>query len=184
MRHSLPARMNLARMNSFGLQIGRRRTGAPSSLPGIKVAQNLKNFMFEDYITTKDEAICHLFLHCCFKDGTFSQDEIDSVSTKFVTLEIHRDLNFKEELQHYRTYQNDIQDETEFLKYLIKLITPVHDLALYSYCVELCLSDGLITSTEELLLKRIAVILEIEEEQSTIDNLMIQRKAVELEKIF
>ena len=140
--------------------------------------------MFESYITTKDEAVCHLFLHCCFRDGTFSQDEIDNVSAKFVDLQIHRDLNFKEELQHYRTYQNELEDETEYLRYLTKLITPVQDLALYSYCVELCLSDGLMSSTEELLLKRIAVILEIEEEQSTIDNLMIQRKAVELEKIF
>jgi len=140
--------------------------------------------MFDSYITTKDEAVCHLFLHCCFRDGTFSQDEIDNVSAKFVDLQIHRDLNFKEELQHYRTYQNELEDETEYLRYLTKLITPVQDLALYSYCVELCLSDGLMSSTEELLLKRIAVILEIEEEQSTIDNLMIQRKAVELEKIF
>ncbi|HYK44114.1 MAG TPA: TerB family tellurite resistance protein [Parafilimonas sp.] len=140
--------------------------------------------MFESYITTKDEAVCHLFLHCCFRDGTFSQEEIDNVSSKFVDLQIHRDLNFKEELQHYRTYQNGLEDETEYLRYLAKLITPVQDLALYSYCVELCLSDGLMSSTEELLLKRIAVILEIEEEQSTIDNLMIQRKAVELEKIF
>jgi uncharacterized tellurite resistance protein B-like protein len=140
--------------------------------------------MFDSYITTKDEAVCHLFLHCCFRDGTFSQEEIDNVSAKFVDLQIHRDLNFKEELQHYRTYQNELEDETEYLRYLTKLITPVQDLALYSYCVELCLSDGLMSSTEELLLKRIAVILEIEEEQSTIDNLMIQRKAVELEKIF
>ena len=140
--------------------------------------------MFDSYITTKDEAVCHLFLHCCFRDGTFSQEEIDNVSAKFVDLQIHRDLNFKEELQHYRTYQNKLEDETEYLRYLTKLITPVQDLALYSYCVELCLSDGLMSSTEELLLKRIAVILEIEEEQSTIDNLMIQRKAVELEKIF
>ena len=140
--------------------------------------------MFKKYITTQDKAICHLFLHCCFKDGTFSTEEIDSVSAKFVGLEMHRDLNFKEETQRYRAYQTDIQDETDYLKYLIKLITPVQDLALYSYCVELCLSDGLMSSTEELLLKRIAVILEIEEEQSTIDNLMIQRKAVELEKIF
>jgi len=140
--------------------------------------------MFDSYITTKDEAVCHLFLHCCFRDGTFSQDEIDNVSAKFVDLQIHRDLNFKEELQHYKTYQNELEDETEYLRYLTKLITPVQDLALYSYCVELCLSDGLMSSTEELLLKRIAVILEIEEEQSTIDNLMIQRKAVELEKIF
>jgi len=140
--------------------------------------------MFDSYITTKDEAVCHLFLHCCFRDGTFSQEEIDNVSAKFVDLQIHRDLNFKEELQHYKTYQNELEDETEYLRYLTKLITPVQDLALYSYCVELCLSDGLMSSTEELLLKRIAVILEIEEEQSTIDNLMIQRKAVELEKIF
>jgi len=140
--------------------------------------------MLDSYITTKDEAVCHLFLHCCFRDGTFSQEEIDNVSAKFVDLQIHRDLNFKEELQHYRTYQNELEDETEYLRYLTKLITPVQDLALYSYCVELCLSDGLMSSTEELLLKRIAVILEIEEEQSTIDNLMIQRKAVELEKIF
>ena len=140
--------------------------------------------MFEDYITTQDEAICHLFLHCCFRDGTFSKEEIDAISVKFVDLEIHRDLNFKEELQHYRTYKDGIEDETEYLKYVTGLIKPVHDLALYSYCVELCLSDGLMSSTEELLLKRIAVILEIEEEHTTIDNLMIQRKAVELEKIF
>jgi uncharacterized tellurite resistance protein B-like protein len=140
--------------------------------------------MFQDHITTQDEAICHLFLHCCFKDGKFSEEEIDDVSQKFVDLQMHRDLNFKEELRHYRTYESGLEDETEYLKYIIKLINPVNDLALYSYCVELCLSDSLLSSTEELLLKRIAVILEIEEEQTTIDNLITQRKAVELEKIF
>ena len=89
--------------------------------------------MFEKYITTKDEAVCHLFLHCCFRDGTFSKEEIDNVSAKFVDLQIHRDLNFKEELQHYRTYQEQLDDETDYLKYLLKLITPVQDLALYSF---------------------------------------------------
>ena len=141
--------------------------------------------MFQEYVTSQDEAICHLFLHCCFRDGKFTREEIDVVAAKFVDLQIHRDLNFKEELQHYKSYQQSTEeDETEYLKHLIKLINPVHDLALYSYCVELCLSDGLLSSVEDLLLKRIAVILEIEEEQSTIDNLITQRKAVELEKIF
>jgi hypothetical protein len=60
----------------------------------------------------------------------------------------------------------------------------VHDLALYSYCVELCLSDGLLSAEEESLLKKIGAILDIGEEQSTLDNLITQRKAVELEKIF
>lgn len=140
--------------------------------------------MYSDYITTQNEAICHLFLHCCYRDGRFTQEEIDSVSAKFVDLQINKDLNFKEELQHYRTYQPAVTDEDEYLKYLIKLINPVHDLALYSYCAELCLSDATLSVEEASLLKKLAVILEIGEEQTTIDSLITQRKAVEMEKIF
>ena len=140
--------------------------------------------MYNDYITTQNEAICHLFLHCCYKDGKFSHEEVDSVSAKFVDLQIHKDLNFKEELQHYKSYINDVINEDEYLNYIIKLINPVHDLALYSYCVELCLSDGLLSAEEESLLKKISNILDIGEEQSTVDNLITQRKAVEMEKIF
>jgi len=140
--------------------------------------------MYSDYITTQNEAICHLFLHCCYKDGKFSQDEVDTVSAKFVDLQIHKDLNFKEELQHYKTYVADVSNEEEYLSYLIKTINPVHDLALYSYCVELCLSDAQLSIEEESLLKKISTILDIGEEQSTVDNLITQRKAVELEKIF
>jgi hypothetical protein len=140
--------------------------------------------MFKEYVTSQDEAICHLFLHCCFKDGKFTSEEVNAVSSKFVDLQIHRDLNFKEELQHYRTYQPNIEDEAAYVEYLIKLINPVHDLALYSYCVELCLSDGLLSAPEETLLKQVATQLEIAEEQVTVDNLITQRKAVELEKIF
>lgn len=140
--------------------------------------------MYSDYITTQNEAICHLFLHCCYRDGRFTQEEIDSVSAKFVDLQINKDLNFKEELQHYRTYHPAVTDEDEYLKYLIKLINPVHDLALYSYCAELCLSDATLSVEEVSLLKKLAVILEIGEEQTTIDSLITQRKAVEMEKIF
>lgn len=140
--------------------------------------------MYQDYITSQDEAICHLFLHCCFKDGTFSQEEVDSVASKFVDLQIHRDLNFKEELLHYQSYKTEVTDELVYLEYIFKLINPVQNLALYSYCVELCLSDKLLSSAEESLLKKIAGILNIEEEKDTIDKAFTQRKAVELEKIF
>jgi hypothetical protein len=140
--------------------------------------------MYNDYITTQNEAICHLFLHCCYKDGRFSHEEVDSVSAKFVDLQIHKDLNFKEELQHYKSYIAEVTNEDEYLSYIIKLINPVHDLALYSYCVELCLSDGLLSVEEESVLKKISTILDIGEEQSTVDNLITQRKAVEIEKIF
>ncbi|MEO8712494.1 MAG: TerB family tellurite resistance protein [Parafilimonas sp.] len=140
--------------------------------------------MFQDYITTQNEAICHLFLHCCFKDGTFSKDEIDNVSEKFVTLQIHRDLNFKEELLHYKEYKSGITDEDAYLQYLLKLIHPVQNLALYSYCIELSLSDKIVSAEEGSLLTKIAALLEVSEEKNIIDKLFAQRKAVELEKIF
>ena len=140
--------------------------------------------MFKDYITSQNEAICHLFLHCCFKDGVFSQDEINIVSEKFVELQMHRDLNFKEELRHYQAYKPGIADEIEYLQYIFKQINPVQSLALYSYCVELCLSDKLLSAEEDSLLAKIAELLEINDEKNIIDRLIIQRKAVELEKIF
>lgn len=140
--------------------------------------------MYKKYITSKDEAICHLFLHCCFKDGNFSQEEINSVSSMFVNLQIHKDLNFKEELLHYNSYKESIDDETAFLQYLVKLINPVQSLALYSYCVELCLSDQHLSIEEASLLSKIAVLLDLETEKALIDKLFTQRKAVEVEKIF
>jgi hypothetical protein len=141
--------------------------------------------MYQDYITTQSEAICHLFLHCCFKDGNFSQDEIDNVSSKFVELQIHRDLNFKEELLHYRSYSIGIIDETTYLRYLVKMINPVQNFALYAYCCELCLSDKLLSMEEQSLLTGLAVLIDIDEtEKNVIDALITQRKAVELQKIF
>ena len=140
--------------------------------------------MYQPYITSQDEAVCHLFLHCCFKDENFSQEEIDNVASKFVDLEIHRDLNFKEELQHYQAYRVTIENETEFLQYIFKLINPVQNLALYSYCVELSLSDQSLSVEEESLLNKIAELLEMNDEKNIIDKLITQRKAVEIEKIF
>ncbi|MEP6464777.1 MAG: TerB family tellurite resistance protein [Parafilimonas sp.] len=140
--------------------------------------------MYQDYITSQDEAVCHLFLHCCFKDGHFSKEEIDTVSSKFVDLQIHRDLNFKEELLHYQSYKTSIGDEDEYLRYILKMIHPVQSLALYSYCAELCVSDQELSIEEQNLLAKIATELGINNEKSTIDKLTIQRKAVEVEKIF
>ena len=140
--------------------------------------------MYEDYITTQDEAICHLFLHCCFKDGSFTQEEINTVASKFVDLQIHKDLDFKEELLHYKSYKENMGDENEYLQYLLKLINPVQNLALYSYCIELCLSDQQLSAEEESLLLKISALLNINDAKNIIDTLFTQRKAVEIEKIF
>lgn len=141
--------------------------------------------MLENYIADSEEALCHLFLHCCFKDGSFTTEEIDEVSQKFASLDMQKDLNFKDELIKYRSYRSGITDETAYIQELIKAINPFNNLALYSYCVELGLSDNALELTELGLLKTIASILEIDEQQQeVIQKLMVQRKVVETQKFF
>jgi hypothetical protein len=58
-------------------------------------------------------------------------------------------------------------------------------MALYSYCVELVVDDQFLDAREEALLAKIAEELELEkEEAATINRLVAQRKAVEIQKIF
>ena len=141
--------------------------------------------MYKEYVTTQEEALCHLFFHCCLKDGIFEDPELDQVSAKIVSLGLRSTLSIKEEVIHYTTYKPSIIQETEFLEYLIRLINPVNDLALYSYCIELMLSDSSFDLSEEILTDKIAEVLKLEQtERQVIKKLMTQRKVVEAEKLF
>lgn len=141
--------------------------------------------MYETFIKNPEQALCHLFLHCCYKDGSFTTEEIDEVSEKFTQLGMHKEMNFKDELVHYRSYRQTITDEKSYIEELIKQINPFNELALYSYCVELGLSDNALEFTEQSLLKCIAEVLNIDEQQQdVIQKLMVQRKVVQTQKFF
>ena len=141
--------------------------------------------MYREMITTQDQALCHLFLHCCLRDGKFTPAEIDAVAGKYVALGLQKELNFKNETRSYQSYRDSISDESGYLKYLVDLIRPVNELALYSYCVELVISDDELSVEEEKLLEHIADVLDIDAiKQENIKSLVVQRKAVETEKFF
>ena len=141
--------------------------------------------MYTDYIQTPDTALCHLFLHCCFKDGSFSEAEMDNVSAKFVTLGLNKDLNFKDELVSYRSYKASITDESGYVQALITGINPTNELALFSYCLEIGLSDNALEFSEESLLKTIGAVLQIDAAaQEIIHKLFIQRQLVVANKFF
>ena len=141
--------------------------------------------MYKDIVSTQDEALSHLFFHCCLKDGEFSSAEVKAVSEKIVDAGLNHELNFKEEIIKYKDYYPAITNENEYINYLVKLIRPTNELALFSYCVELCLSDAEIGANEETLLSGIAKSLDIDElAQTTIKNLMVQRKIVDTQKIY
>ena len=141
--------------------------------------------MYQEVVTTQAEAITHLFLHCCYRDGVFTKSEIKTVSDKLVAAGLQADLNFKEEINKYQSYRLDITDEGSYLEYLIGLIMPVNELALFSYCIELCLSDTSLDPKEERFLNELGTALNIEEqEQEVSKKLIVQRKIVETQQIF
>jgi len=141
--------------------------------------------MYTNLLKAQEEGITHLLYHCCMKDGVFKESELDNISGKLVSLDLQKKLNFKDEMTKYKSYRNGITDEPAYLQYLISLIKPVNDLALFSWCVELCISDGNLSAEEESLLNSIATELKLNpEDKNAIQKLMIQRKVVETEKIF
>jgi uncharacterized tellurite resistance protein B-like protein len=141
--------------------------------------------IYENQVKTQDQALSHLLFHCCFKDGEFKGSEIDNISAKLVTAGLQANLNFKKEVITYQDYMPAIHDEQAYLQYLLDLIQPANELALFSWCAELCISDGELSAAEEKLLDEIASLLKITDgDELTIKKLMAQRKVVETEKIF
>ena len=141
--------------------------------------------MYTNIITTSEQALAHLFFHFCRKDGKFDTGEIDFIAEKFVQLGIQHSLDIKKEVEVYQSYQTQIKEDGVYLEWLVKLIHPVNTLALFSCCAEICLSDGLLSETEEKLLDDLGAALQIEVmNRLTVKQVMIERKAVELQKIF
>jgi len=143
--------------------------------------------MYMKIVNNQDQALCHLFFHCCLEDDQFTQAEMDNLSGKLVMLGLQPKVHIKDELVSYRSYKPSINSENEkaYLAWLIQLIKPVNELALYSYCVELCISDPALDAREESLLNQLAEILGIIPDNAmTIEKLMAQRRAVELQKVF
>ena len=140
--------------------------------------------MYQTIVTTQNQAICHLFFHCCMKDGEFEESELNQISEKLVILGLEKDLDFKNEVIQYRQYKPMLNNEKSYLQHLIDLISPVNELALFSYCIELMISDGHLEMTEETLAGNIADILSIDTAtKEAIMKLQMQRKVIETEKI-
>ena len=143
--------------------------------------------MYTTIVNNQDQALCHLFFHCCLEDEKFTEAEMDNLSGKLVILGLQPKMHIKDELVSYRSYKPSITDldEKAYLAYLIRVIKPVNELALYSWCIELCISDPSLDAREDSLLTRLAEVLEIEPGIALIiEKVMAQRRAVELQKVF
>ena len=119
------------------------------------------------------------------KDGKLNDAELDIAAEKIVRLGLHKNVDIKLETTRYREYRQSISDQSEFINFLISKISPVNNLAIYSYCVEMVMSDEEINISEDRLLKTIGESLQLTgEEQIIIQKLVAQKKVVEGEGLF
>jgi hypothetical protein len=136
-------------------------------------------------VDNQDQALCHLFFHCCMEDEQFTASELDDLTAKLIVLGLPPRLDIRKELVIYLAYKPSILDEQVYLRYLFRLIQPVNELALYSYCTELLLDDPILDPREDALLTKIAAELDVPPDKAIlINHLIAQRKAVEIRKIF
>jgi len=80
--------------------------------------------MYTSIVDNQDQALAHLFFHCCLEDNNFTPAEMDDLSAKLVILDLNGRINIKEELITYRSYRSDIPDEQLYIRYLLSLIKP------------------------------------------------------------
>jgi hypothetical protein len=136
-------------------------------------------------VDNQDQALCHLFFHCRLEDEQFTASELDDLSARLVLLGLPPRMDIKKELVSYLAYKPAIPDEKAYIRYLFRLIRPVNELALYSYCTELLLDDSALDPREDALLTKIAEELDMPADEALLINRLIaQRKSVEMQKIF
>ena len=71
--------------------------------------------MYRQIVTTHDEALIHLFFHCCMKDGAMNDPELDTVSDMIVSAGLNKGHNLRAEYLNYKEYRSYIKDETRYL---------------------------------------------------------------------
>ena len=135
--------------------------------------------MYRDLIHTPDQALVHLAVHCCLKDGDLQSEELDFMATTFVAKGLNKNLNLKDEMLHYQSYHLAIKDETAYLSFLFDTIKPYNKLALFAFCAEIIYRNGRVSLSEEVLLEKIASLLYVKENE----NIVIQQLITELNDV-
>jgi uncharacterized tellurite resistance protein B-like protein len=135
--------------------------------------------MYYEKVKTMQQALIHLLLHCCSKDGELHEDELYGVAEIIQSMAWENEINLDAELAIYQSYKKSIKDETSYLVFLVRIIQPVNRLSLMWLCAQLTVKDRHIALSEELLVSKIGNILHLK----PADCLLLQELAFQTQKM-
>jgi hypothetical protein len=120
--------------------------------------------LYQTQVTSPAQAMFHLFLHCCYKDGDCDDKEMRKVyATMRIWYCIHSEWITAQTIV-YHSYAPLISNDVPYLKFLLHLIKPSKPIVLLWHCAQIAASNDLICYSEELLLDKLSFQLAVSSE--------------------
>lgn len=114
---------------------------------------------YQQVVTTKEKAICHLLLFfSLYEDETFEGEETLQVFSILKAYPLTANINFPEEVNVFFDYKKDITDVLGYFHYLVGLISYGSPLLIFFHAAQVALSDTVFSEQDRefLLLLRMA----------------------------
>ena len=137
---------------------------------------------YQQVITTKEKAICHLLLFfSLYEDETFEGEETLQVFSILKAYPLTAGVNFPEEVNVFFDYKNEIGDVPGYFQYLVQLMDTELPLLMLFHAAQVSLSDTIFSAcdSENLLLLQTALQID-HAEGNTILELALNERSLKI----
>lgn len=124
---------------------------------------------YQQAVTTKEKAICHLLLFfSLYEDETFEGEETHQVFSILQSYPLTAGVDFPEEVNRFFDYKNEIEDVLSYFHYLVQIIGSESSLLLLFHATQVALSDTVFSEKENDFLSLLRLALDVEKPAASI----------------
>ena len=127
---------------------------------------------YQQVITTKENAICHLLLFfSLYEDETFKGEETYQVFSILKAYPLTANINFPEEVNVFFDYKNEVADVLSYFHYLVQLIGYESPLLMLFHAAQVALSDTVFSEQDSKYLSLLRMAFDVDKAQ---ENLILE----------
>lgn len=124
---------------------------------------------YQQVITTKENAICHLLLFfSLYEDETFRGEETLQVFSILKSYPLTADINFPEGVNVFFDYKDEITDVLSYFHYLVQLIGYESPLLMLFHAAQVALSDTIFSEQDSEYLSLLRMAFDIDKAQGNL----------------
>lgn len=140
---------------------------------------------YQQVITTKEKAICHLLLFfSLYEDETFEGEESLQVFSILKAYPLTAGVDFPEEVNTFFDYKNEMGDVLTYFQYLVQLMESESPLLLLFHAAQVSLSDAIFSACDSENLSFLRTALNIDQaEGNTILELALNERNLKMREV-